>query len=116
MSSAPAGLDVKEHAYFVFRYTIADGGEHFIQAGRRWMVTRIQYFAPETFPPPGNGYVILFGSSQIFVESGGCLDLEPNGAFRGDVLVFGEGAVVLIEAWFQPDADGNSPTVQVTPP
>lgn len=114
MSSAPSGLSVQEYGYFVFRYTIPDGAEHLLQASQRWMVTRFSYFAPETFPPPGNGYVILDGSSQIFVQPGGCVELEPNGAFRGNILVFGEGAIVLVESWFQPDASGNSPTVQVT--
>lgn len=115
MSSAPAGLDVKEYGYFCFRYTVPDGAEHFLQCGQRWNVTRVQYYAPETFPPPGDGYLILDGSTQIFCAPGGCIELEPNGAFRGNILVFGEGAMLLVEAWFQPDADGVPPTVTVTP-
>jgi hypothetical protein len=116
MSSAPAGLDVKEYGYFCFRYLVPDGQEHLVQCGSRWNVTRIQFFAPVAdFPPPGNGYIILNGSTQIFLENQGCVDLEPNGAFRNDILVFGEGALLLVEAWFQPASDGVPPTVTVTP-
>lgn len=115
MSSGPMGLDVREYGYFVRRYTVPDAQEHVLDAAHHWLVTRIQLFAPATLPPPGNGYIIMDGSSQIFFEPGGCINLEPNGAFRGRILVFGQGSILLVEAWFQATPNGNSPTVTITP-
>lgn len=117
MSSAPTGVDVREYAYDCFYYTVPDGGEHLIDAGQRWMVTRIQVFAPDPLPPPGQGYIILGGAggAQLFFQPGGCLNLEPNGAFRDRLLIFGEGAVIIIESWFQANAAASGPGVVVTP-
>lgn len=117
MSSAPSGVDVREYAYDCFSYIVPAGGERLIDAGQRWLVTRIQVFAPATLPPPGNGYIILGGpgGAQIFFEPGGCIDLEPNGAFRDRLVIFGEGAQIIIESWFQANALGTGPGVVVTP-
>ena len=91
MSSAPAGIDVREYAYDLTSYTVPDGAEHLLDAGQRWMVTRIQVFAPATLPAPGTGYIILDGpgGGQVFFQPGGCINLEPNGAFRDRILIFG---------------------------
>lgn len=115
MSSAPSGLDVREYGYSCFRYTIPDNQEHLFDAQRRWLITRIQIFAPATLPAPGNGYLILAGSTQIFFDPGGCVNLEPNGAARGNMIVFGQGSIVLVEFWFQATPDAATPVVTVTP-
>lgn len=117
MSSGPMGLDAREYAYDVHSYIVPDGQEHLIQCGQRWLVTRIQVFAPATFPPPGNGYIILDGpgGGQIFLQPGGCINLEPNGAFRDRILIFGQGAQIIIESWFQARESGAGPGVIVTP-
>lgn len=117
MSSAPAGVDVREYAYDVTSYIVPDGAEHLLDAGQRWMVTRIQVYAPDPLPPPGNGYIILDGpgGGQIFFQPGGCIDLEPNGAFRDRILIFGQGAQIIVEAWFQANALGTGPGVVITP-
>jgi hypothetical protein len=117
MSSAPTGIDVREYAYDLFSYIVPTGGEHLIDAGQRWMVTRIQIFAPDPLPAPGNGYIILgsAGGGQIFFQSGGCITLEPNGAFRDRLVIFGQGTQIIIESWFQANALAQGPGVVVTP-
>jgi len=121
MSSAPSGLDVKEYGYCLLRYAIADGVEHTIRAFNKWNVTRIQFFCPDPLPA-GGCYIITgagvggaSGTGQVFLEAGGCVTLEPNGAFRGDLIVFGEDALLIVEAWFQATPDGTTPDVEITP-
>lgn len=111
MSSGPVGLDAREYAYGFFRYTIPDGVIHTISTRNRWLVTRIQMFAAAAFA----GSLTLPGSSSILLEAGGCANLEPNGAHRGNVNVSGENAIVIIEYWFQASADGGTPLPVVTP-
>lgn len=121
MSSAPSGLNVKEWSYCCLRYTVPDGAEHTIRAANRWQVTRIQYYCPD--PEPAGGCYLITdagvaggtATGQFFVAAGGCVELEPNGAYRGDLVVFGEGAVLIVEAWYQPTADAQAPTVDITP-
>lgn len=119
MSSAPSGLDVREYGYRLVRYTIPDGAEHSISHARALLITRIQFFAPATLPPPGNAYIITAaggGSSQgqVFVEPEGCITLEPNGAYRGDLIVFGQGCILIVEAWFQATPNAQNPVVTIT--
>ncbi len=115
MSSAPAGLDVREYAYFCVNYPVADGAEHVFSTQNKWLVTRIQFFAPAVLPP-GGCYIIVGGQNngQLFLEASGCITYEPNGALRDKVLVFGDGAVLIIEGWYQGTTDGGPLQVDIT--
>jgi hypothetical protein len=116
MSSAPSGLDVREYAYGYYSAVLANGAPHTIAAGGRWLVTKIQIFAGANdvdfileVPSAGGG-----GPPDIIIRAGGCLTLEPNGAFRGRITATGQGAQIIVEFWFQPSRDGAFPTVVFT--
>lgn len=110
MSSGPVGLDVREYGYSYYFYTVPDGNSHFLSTHNQWLVTKVQIYAaaaPATF---------VFGSisNQADIAAGGCLCLEPNGAYRGGMSISGQGAVLVVEFWYQASPDG-SPTVTVIP-
>lgn len=111
MSSAPSGLDVREYVYQVFRYTTADALTHTITTRNDWLVTRVQAFAAAD--PVA---LTMANGSTINIAPGGCVTLEPNGAFRG-VISFGGGvdAVIIVEFWFQALSSGNPLLPVVTP-
>lgn len=111
MSSGPMGLDAREYGYSYFFYTVPDGNSHFITTRNEWLVTRIQIFAAAAAAAT---FVLGSISNQADIAAGGCLTLEPNGAYRGGMSVSGLGAVVTVEFWYQASAIG-SPTVVVTP-
>jgi hypothetical protein len=119
MSSAPAGVDVREYAYGYFSFQgFADGTPHTFSANNRWLVTRIQFFAG----PDDDMDVVLEaggggsgGPPDFIIRKGGCLTLEPNGAFRGRIDVTGQGGFVMIEFWWQPTGDVTYPAIVVTP-
>lgn len=114
MSSGPVGLDAREYSYDQFSFTIVAGGTTFSTLAK-WLVTKISIFADAE--PLGVQLVQPSGVAvnATLVEANGCLELEPNGAFRGDVAIIGGlGALVLIEYWFQAQQDGFVPTVDVT--
>ena len=111
MSSGPVGLDAREYGYSYFFYTVPDGNSHFITTKNQWLVTKVQIFAAAGAPVS-----FVFGSisNEATIAAGGCLTLEPNGAYRGGMSIDGEGAVLVVEFWYQA-APGGSPSVQVTP-
>lgn len=116
MSSAPAGLDVREYAYGYYSANLIGAGAHTISARGRWLVTKIQIFAGASdvdvvleVPTAGGG-----GPPDFIVRAGGCVTLEPNGAFRGRIDISGDGAQIIIEFWWQPDAKGGYPPVDFT--
>ena len=101
MSSAPAGLDVREYSYGFYAPTIplSDPGTGFFAfSGRKsWLITRIQVWADAANPA-----VLEFEQSgNINLAAGGCITIEPNGAFRDLVLLKGKGVRAVIEFWFQ---------------
>lgn len=110
MSSAPAGLDVREYAYGLYNYVVPDAFGHSISAHKNWCITKIQVYAP-------NGAQIHLGSNVsnlLTVAAGGCLVIEPNGAHRGDIFVNGaDGALVVIEYWFQATPDAGGPQIVI---
>lgn len=111
MSSGPVGLDSREYGYSFFFYTVPDGNSHFITTRNQWLVTKVQIYAA-----PAEPVSFVFGSisSEATIAAGGCLTLEPNGAFRGGMTISGEGAVIVVEFWYQA-APSGSPSVSVTP-
>jgi hypothetical protein len=111
MSSGPVGLDVREYGYSYYFYTVPDGNAHFLRTNNAWLVTKIQVFAEASTPVS-----FVFGSisNEAFIAAGGCLTLEPNGAYRGGMTITGQGAVLIVEFWYQASNDGPPP-VQVTP-
>jgi hypothetical protein len=115
MSSAPAGLDVREYAYFCVNYEVTVDGEHVFSTQNKWLITRIQFFAPSPLPP-GGCYIIIGGQNngQMFLAAGGCVTYEPNGALRDKVLIFGLGSKVIIEGWYQGTSDGSPLAVNIT--
>lgn len=110
MSSGPNGLDAREYVYGVFNYLAADGLTHTIDAHNDWLVTRVQYVAD----PAVAAVIALSPSSPINVAAGGCLTLEPNGAFRDVIQVQGNGSLVIIEFWFQSIAGEFVATLPIT--
>lgn len=111
MSSGPNFLDAREYGYSYFFYTVPDGNSHFITTKNQWMVTRVRLFAAAAVPA-----TFVFGSisNEADIAAGGCFELEPNGAYRGGMSVSGQGAVLVVEFWYQAAPDGP-PTVQVSP-
>lgn len=114
MSSAPCGLDAREYGFDQFAFTVVGAGTNFSTQGR-WLVTRIRIFNStdpmivQLISPSG------FAPNTVLVQADGCLELEPNGAFRGALqLLGGIGALVLFEYWYQAGQDGSAPTVTVT--
>lgn len=107
------GLDVREYAFGVKSLrtnTVPDPMSVYrFVAANAWLVTRIRYWngALEA------GWLEVAGE-KIDVEISGCVCLEPNGAYRGDVRVFGAGGVVIVEYWWQATADGEPPVIGVT--
>lgn len=111
MSSGPVGLDVREYGFDAAQYTLA--GPTRIGTGTKWLVTKIQVYNAATevlalqLISPSGAFV-----NNLIVQPSGCLIIEPNGAFRGDVnFISGAGAVVIIEYWYQATADGLVPAV-----
>jgi len=111
MSSGPVGLDSREYGYSYYFYVVPDGNSHFLTTHNQWMVTKIQLFAAAAEPAT---FVLGSISNGADVAAGGCLELEPNGAYRGGMSISGEGAVLVVEFWYQAAPNG-SPTVSVTP-
>lgn len=112
MSSAPPGIDVREYGYGVRTYVNGAFGRYGTQ--RVWLVTAIQVFASATLPAV---LQLVDDGAGIPIAPGGCVRLEPNGGYRADVTVQGEGALVILEFWFQASAS-NAPvpvTVVTTP-
>jgi len=111
MSSGPVGLDAREYGYSYYFYTVPDGNSHFLTTHNQWLVTKVQVFAPAAEPVS-----FVFGSisNEATIAAGGCLTLEPNGAYRGGMSISGEGAVLVVEFWYQAAPNG-SPPVSVTP-
>lgn len=111
MSSGPVGLDSREYSYSYFAYTVPDENLHFITAQNAWLVTKIQLFASDA------GAEIFFGglAPTITLQPGGCITLEPNGAYRAHMSVSGESALLVVEYWYQASPDGP-PTINVNPP
>lgn len=114
MSSAPAGVDVREYGYDAFSFTVVGAGTNFATQGR-WLVTKITIFNQadpmivQLVSPSG------FAVNSHLIAATGCLELEPNGAFRGAIqLLGGIGALIVVEYWYQAAQDGSAPTVTVT--
>lgn len=104
------GVDVREHGYGFISYPVpASGAPKRLSTNKRWMITRIQAWASDTLQLTVN----LEGQTMNIAPEG-CGGLEPNGAYRGDVLVDGEGGLIVIEFWFQTDDTGQAPAVVIT--
>jgi len=108
MSSGPVGLDVREYcfAYEDFTAGATEPGMYKISSGNRWLITRIRYW---TDAAPG--VLQLQGMFPSQVAAYGCLCLEPNGAFRGDVSIQGAASRVAIEYWYQVTSTGDAPEI-----
>jgi hypothetical protein len=104
MSSAPCGLDVREYAYGVVnQYNNPSTPDVYtIFAANRWLVTRVMFFAGAD-----PGFVELEPNPPINVAANGCLCLEPNGAFRGNIRMRGAGSLLVVEYWYQTDSTGE---------
>jgi hypothetical protein len=114
MSSGPVGLDVREYVYGHFSQLVNDAGFWEIGARKNWLVTRVQFFAGA-----GAAQIGLSPNNMIQVAANGCLTLEPNGAFKDKVIAIGDGALVIVEFWFQAQAGAfaqNIPIDVVVPP
>jgi hypothetical protein len=114
MSSGPVGLDVREYVYGHFSQTLSAPGFWEISARKNWLVTKVQFYNG-----PNAGQLGLNPNNNIPVAAGGCVILEPNGAFKDKVIALGEGAIVIIEFWFQTQAGAfaqNIPIDVVVPP
>jgi hypothetical protein len=105
VSSGPVGLDVKEYAYGYFKYQPPDGNGHSLAAGKDWLITKIQFYAGAA----DDAHIAIGSrvSNQLTVLAGGCLILEPNGAHRGDIFLDGDGSLLIVEYWFQANAEGS---------
>jgi hypothetical protein len=118
MSSAPAGVDVREYAYSYFSFqNFGDNTPHTFSALNRWLVTKIQIFAGPDDPvdfvlESGGGGT--GGPPDFIIAAGGCMTLEPNGAFRGRIDMTGKGAFLMVEFWWQPTANVTYPQIVVT--
>lgn len=109
MSSAPSGLDVREYSYGTFDHTVGPDLTTLTARGR-WLITRMTFWASSA----PNCRVALNRESNVSnIAPNGCLELEPNGAYRAEVQVRGEGMRCLIEYWWLPTEDGLPPTVTV---
>lgn len=101
MSSGPVGLDVREYTYGSYALDLTLGtGFYTISAHKNWLVTKVQFF---TGANPGN--LALEGGTNITVAANACLILEPNGAHRRSIDVFGAGSKIIVEFWFQAVGD-----------
>lgn len=113
MSSGPVGLDVREYAYGHFSQTLNLPGFWEIGARKNWLVTKVQFY---TGANPGQ--IALDPFATIPVAANSCVVLEPNGAFRSKIEALGEGALLIVEFWFQ--AQGGqfvqSISIDVVPP
>lgn len=108
------GLDAREYYYGFYDLSVAAGSVliHTVTANNAWLVTRIRCFASPTedaqlilMPPVGTP----ISSHQI--APAGCICLEPNGAYRGEVQVLGGGSRTIIEYWYQVNEKGEGPTI-----
>jgi len=106
---SPVGLDVREYQYGVTQFTVPDVATYTATTRGEWLVTRVQAWAAEA----NGGGLVLFGDA-VNLEPGGCIELLPGGAFRGDIVLLGEGLIVVFEYWYQSNAArGNSPLAVV---
>lgn len=99
MSSGPVGLDVREYVYGYFQFSPSAPGFFELDAFSDWWVTKVQFFGG-----PNGGQIALNPGPAITVAANGCITLEPNGAFKSKISVLGEGALVVVEYWFQAQA------------
>lgn len=115
MSCGPVGLDAREYYYGYFDYRIPGGAAptdvYTFNAQHSWLVTRIRYWAGAA---GGSIGIEPDGVTQSPIAADGCLCLEPNGAYRGNIFASGAGAVVIVEYWFQVNEQGTGPNVVVT--
>lgn len=110
MSSGPVGLDVREYTYGMYTLSLSAPGFYTISARKDWLVTRVQFY---TAANPG--ILILQQPFQIPLAANGCITVEPNGAHRSEVFANGNGALLIIEYWFQ-TFDGFPIIVDEVPP
>jgi hypothetical protein len=104
MSSAPVGLDVREYRYQYWYFKVPDAASYFATTSNQWLITKIQFFAGAA---PGLFALSDTPSPPIPVVAGGCVTLEPNGGYRGDILqIAGQDAVIIIEFWIQVNETG----------
>jgi len=96
VSSAPSGIDVREYTYGNYALSLTAPGFYTLSARSNWLVTRVQFYTGANA-----GILILQQPFQIPVAANGCITLEPNGAHRGQVVANGNGALLIIEYWFQ---------------
>lgn len=108
------GLDAREYYYGFYDLEIASGSLliHTVQADNSWLVTRIRVYAG----PAASAQIILEPPAGALISShdiaaNGCLCLEPNGAYRGNVQVKGGGSRTIIEYWYQVNDQGVGPTI-----
>ena len=112
MSSGPMGVDFREYSYAFTKYVIPDAVEHRISARNMWLCTRIRYWSAGA---AGTFKLRSSTAPSIDIAANGCLCLEPNGAHREDIYVTGQGALLLVEYWYQAKPDGLAFSVFITP-
>lgn len=108
MSSGPVGLNALEYGYGKTTYVIPDGLTHFLGTRGAWLVTKIQFYTGANL-----GAVGVEGTPFTDVQPNACLVLEPNGAHRGEIIVSGEAATLIVEWWWQGNATRTPPTVYI---
>lgn len=114
MSCGPVGLDAREYYYGYYDLAIPGGGPptdvYRLDATNSWLVTRVRMWAG-----PGGGSFGLEpeGVTQSPIAADGCICLEPNGAYRGQVWAKGPGSRVIVEYWYQVNETGDGPSVVV---
>lgn len=103
MSSAPVGIDTREYSYQYECYVVPDNVSHQLSAQNQWLITKIQVYANGTA-----GHVFINGtpSPPIPFTATGCVCLEPNGGYRGDISILGEDAILIVEFWIQANPVG----------
>lgn len=100
MSSGPVGLDVREYVYGHHSQVLNLDGFWEFSSRKNWLITKVQFYTPAGVA----GQVGINPYPTIPVAASSCLILEPNGAAKDKVIALGNGALIIIEYWFQAQA------------
>ena len=114
MSSGPVGLDVKEYSYAFFSAVVGAGTSLDVDGRKAWWITKIQVYAAAAGAILNLTFQKGTGGNAIVVAPNSCVTIEPNGAHKGGIqLRSATGALVIIEYWFQTQADQYNPGITV---
>jgi hypothetical protein len=107
-----SGLDPRQYGYNILSFTPASDGDFYSIQNRSWLVLRVQAFASSSI---GAQSSIQMAGGLMAIEPGGCLDLRPNGLYRGGLVVHvnsggdPSGLVVIVEYSFAFTENGIAP-------